>query len=566
MMNTGKKTAPFCHRCYDASVVKSASYKCLHCRDKLCAGCAQNHLILRPCLANRVIDLRTGKLVDTVFNIEMEVDETDGVSKSLMEKHNHNSHNNHFFKSPFQVVRTFGKPIYQLTMRKSNKIAIPLTLWSQTSQRKSLSPGNTEDDRWRRAETFHNTESKGGKGEFNENGDFFANTTEYNGKKPKQSILKRTSSFQSLPSYDGIWSTETPMQNVPSSPHGQKKEVRFSSAMNTINEESKGVLKEYSSNFYHILNNDTSKKKTKENPHQQTFQQTHQQTKKHKNNTQSNLPMVSQSSIVIGQKEIAGKISGVMFLNDVYLVVIDRVNNKMKVFDSRERYKMVADIKIPKGSWGVASPEDNIIAMTCRSKVIFYGLFEIVTPRYEKQVNPQIKSLNVDYRLRATCYGISFCEARDLFFISCNVFFSDPSIFVVDTKGYTQHIIRSINDDVSSSIPFSETIVVDSERGVIYIGDRMRKKIICATYEGKQIWEVPLSGAPVSIALVDNYIYTCIDGRQISLIHKDGRFLKNVILLDLDCKRICHHYPSNQLVLLTRAFWGVSHFIQVYQL
>lgn len=554
MPTIGNKPVPFCNRCYDAKVVKNASYKCLQCREKLCPTCAQNHLILRPCLANRVMDMRTGKLVDTVFNIEMEVDETDGVSKTMLAKRNpdHNS-----LKSPFQVVRTFGKPIYQLTMRKSNKIAIPLTLWSQGTQRKPLNVGYKEDNIWRRAETFHSTDAKKEFGEFNENGDFFASTSTSKEKKPKQSILKRTSSFQSE-SADGIWSIEIP---VSSSSGSLKKEVRFSSDMDQIKEESKGILREYSSNFYHMLDTKNTKKMIKDKV--SYFQQ---QKKKPRSNSLLNPNMVSQSSIVIGQQEIAGKISGVMFLNDIYLVVIDRVNNKMKIFDSRDRFKIVIDKKIPKGAWGVTSPEDNIIAMTCRSKVVFYGLFEILTPRYEKQADPQIKPLNVEYRLRASCYGISFCESRDLFFVSCNVFFSDPSIFIVDTKGYTQRIIRTVDDDISSSIPFSETLLVDSDRGVIYIGDRIGKRIICTNYEGKLIWVVSLPGTPVSMTLVGDKIYTCTDSRKISLVHRDGRFVKDLFLLDLDCRRICHHSPTNHLVALTKAFWGVSHFIQVYQL
>ena len=227
---------------------------------------------------------------------------------------------------------------------------------------------------------------------------------------------------------------------------------------------------------------------------------------------------------------------------------------------------MVIDKEIPKGSWGLTSPEDNIIAMTCRNKIMFYGLFENKTPRYEKPQDPVIQPLDVEYRIRASCYGIGFCESRDLFFVACNVFFSDPSIFIVDTKGHTQHIIRTVDDGLSPTIPFSETLAVDSDRGVLYIGDRVGKRIVCTTYNGKHVWNVPLSGKPVSLTCDREHIYACLNGRIISVVHKDGRFLRNIISLDLDGRRICYHESSNQLVVLTKAFWGVSHFIQVYQL
>jgi hypothetical protein len=75
-----------------------------------------------------------------------------------------------------------------------------------------------------------------------------------------------------------------------------------------------------------------------------------------------------------------------------------------------------------------------------------------------------------------------------------------------------------------------------------------------------------LAGKPVSMTMDRDHIYVCVNGRTISLLHKDGRFIKNLINLELDGRRICYHESSNQLVVLTKAFWGVSHFIQIYQL
>ncbi|XP_071144615.1 uncharacterized protein [Mytilus edulis] len=544
--------SPFCHRCEDAKVVHNARYKCLQCKEKLCSGCAQNHMILRLCTDFRIVDMRNGLTVDSVFSIEPDNDHTTEMERSK------DVHKQKTTESPHRVVRTFGKPILQLTMRKSNKIEIPITQESRCSSKYSF-PALKEDNNhtWRKAEILANIESSA-KGDFNENGDFFP-ASSHDERKDRNSILKRSSSFKS-DTPNSLWYIET-QRSYSSAP--QKKEVRFNTSkntMNTISEEPKGILREYSNNFYLAMGKQKSKKIS------EPSKSSYLPVKKLKKNTSTGLSMVSQSSIVIEQQEIAGKISGVLFLNENYLVVIDRLNHKMKVFNARDRYRMVVDKKIPKGSWGVASPEDNIIAMTCRCKIIFYGLFETQTPRYEKPQDPYVQALEVEYRLRATCYGISFCESRDLFFVACNVFFSDPCIFIVDTKGYTQQIIRTIDDGISPSIPFTETLAVDSERGVMYIGDRMGKRLVCATYEGHHVWNVQLAGKPVSIACENENIHVCVDGRVISTIHKDGRLLKNSILLDLDGRRICYHEQSNQLVVLTKAFWGVSHFIQVYQL
>jgi hypothetical protein len=70
-----------------------------------------------------------------------------------------------------------------------------------------------------------------------------------------------------------------------------------------------------------------------------------------------------------------------------------------------------------------------------------------------------------------------------------------------------------------------------------------------ATYEGKHIWTVQLAGKPVSMTMDRDHIYVCVNGRTISLLHKGGRFIKNLINLELDGRRICYHESSNQLVV-----------------
>jgi hypothetical protein len=552
-----------CHRCADEKAARNAKYKCLQCKDSLCSECAQNHMILRPCLDFRIIDLRNGQPVDSVFSIEPD---NDGLKNENI-KSDQNSME--YSDTRFQVVRTFGKPVLQLTMQ--NKIQIPLTPASQSSRPMKQFSSNDTDNKLRNDEIMTTVETGVQSGDFNENGDFFPNSKTGDQLVTKPSILKRTTSFKSAKS-DSLWTVEkvsrdsqTVLAHTQQTSKSQppKKEVRFNTSMNTVTEEPNGILREYSNNFYHILGKQNSKKITE--PPAKHVSQLLAKTKT-KRNIVTSLSMVSQCSIVIGPQEIAGKISAALLLNDNYLIMVDRVNNKMKVFDIRDRYKFVIDKKIPKGSWGLASPEDNIIAMTCRNKIIFYGLFEIKTPRYEESPDPLLRPLDVEYRVRASCYGISFCESRDIFCVACNIFFSDPCIFIIDTKGHTQHILRTIDDGISSAIPFSETLKVDSDRGVLYVGDRFGKRVVCATYEGKHIWTVQLAGKPVSMTMDRDHIYVCVNGRTISLLHKDGRFIKNLINLDLDGRRICYHESSNQLVVLTKAFWGVSHFIQIYQL
>ena len=113
--------ATFCHRCENAKILRNARYKCLQCKERMCPECTQNHMILRPCLDFRVIDMRSGKSVDSVFSIEPD---SKGETKEIIKTGHAESITSS--ESPYQVVRSYGKPVFKLVMSNTNKIMIPI--------------------------------------------------------------------------------------------------------------------------------------------------------------------------------------------------------------------------------------------------------------------------------------------------------------------------------------------------------------------------------------------------------------------------------------------------------
>lgn len=276
----------------------------------------------------------------------------------------------------------------------------------------------------------------------------------------------------------------------------------------------------------------------------------------------AHLAFKNRFSCIVERQEKVGPLGNLACTERNCLLILDKANDKLKLFD--EKFICQISMPIPTGCWCMTVTKNNTIAITHKNKIKMYQLVRRETQWYEKPRRPYIEKMGMDITLRGMCYGIAFCVRTNQFFVSCDVFFSDPSMHMISEDGMTQKIVRW-SSRLQGGNPFTEHFTLDETKNCLYLSDYRGKRVVCMTYEGEFCWVVPMKGLPGSLMTLGDYIFLIEDSRCLCLLHREGKYIKSVLDVDYEACQISYNEVKNT-IYISGTYWGVSHFIHMYEI
>ncbi|XP_033762653.1 uncharacterized protein LOC117344114 [Pecten maximus] len=229
------------------------------------------------------------------------------------------------------------------------------------------------------------------------------------------------------------------------------------------------------------------------------------------------------------------EIQRIVTLSDDRIVVLDKENSKLKLFDADLNFKHCSNMdEDPVGLTVV----DNWTLAVSDKKTNCITLYAV-----HKNTLQKYKSISVDKE----CWNLYDISYKNQVFIclACNESEQRCSIDLVDMTGHRDRVIEEDgNYDLGSHI-------VAGTRNSFYVSDYYKDQVRCITYTGEQLWTVATPAGPRGLTLVrDKLCVVSVVEGMVLQVSMDGTMSDQLLVQGLVHPRcICFQKQRNTFLV-----------------
>lgn len=242
----------------------------------------------------------------------------------------------------------------------------------------------------------------------------------------------------------------------------------------------------------------------------------------------------------IGSKRL---ISGICFLYDGRIVLVDQEHYTVQLYDNR--YRFSSEYKLDSRPFDVAVIGENKIVVSLQSERALK--FLLVTG----EGLAYIADLGVP--CNTVCYGL--CRGGGNYCVCCG-----DEIWVLSEEG---KVVNCLKEDKNGNALFAlaEYVSVDSTGNILFVSDSVSNNVLAIYIDGRRLWEFTYQGfKPCGITCVEDYIYVCDrDQHRILMLDMTGKVVKQSIIGRLENPRaLAFHNAATKLVVTQMKYDAIT--------
>ncbi|KAL3879484.1 hypothetical protein ACJMK2_031780 [Sinanodonta woodiana] len=201
-------------------------------------------------------------------------------------------------------------------------------------------------------------------------------------------------------------------------------------------------------------------------------------------------------------------VTGACFLDDGCVVIVDRGNRKLKLFDACYHFLIAISID----AYDVVNLGHFLVALTCpnEKRMRFYNLHE-----HEFIETGDIETEDM-------CYGL--CLMNDKIAVGCVG--SVPNLKIVDNNGGLR-TIRIRSGTLTFKVPYY--ITYHSSKNYFYVSDAESKCVKCLEADGNIVWERHIKDARGLSICCDYLLMARQEQCTVDIVNNEGQYLKSII-------------------------------------
>lgn len=242
-------------------------------------------------------------------------------------------------------------------------------------------------------------------------------------------------------------------------------------------------------------------------------------------------------------------ISGIEFVQDDHIILLDTNNCKLKRFNTLFRFQ--SEVEVPVDCASMTKISDKEIAVTCLNEVHFYSIGHFGMSRSSKH-----------FEVSGDAYGISYGDGK--YVVTCDIEDEDKcAIRILDIFGDEIHVIKVKGSD-NEEIDIGPYCQIDNMHQVVAVSDFDNRFVRCYNFNGSLKWKCEVAGGPRGLLKIGNDLIVSDNyGQEICAITIDtGK--KRTLLQDEDGvfnpELIACNDRNLRLAITQRAFDTISIF------